>query len=133
MPATRYTTIADYNTAHPSSPIPLDLHTRQALPTYHAAMAGLADDLYGTGTALTLEFLPQLSPAADAPDHGGPIQLGNVIATNWGRPPILVLAETVPLAEARKAILNHWPTSLTGVYTALSTVTEVNGTDRLLG
>jgi hypothetical protein len=57
------------------------------------------------------------------------VLLGSVVATHWGRAPILVLAESVPLLRARKAILVHWPTRLTDACTALSVVLPV-GEDR---
>ncbi|SFB44288.1 hypothetical protein SAMN05216266_111187 [Amycolatopsis marina] len=120
----RYSSIADFNSAYPHSPIPLDPHTRQALLTYHAAMAGITDDLLGTGASLTLEFVPHQPPTPHTVRQHTPDQLGTIIATHWGRPPVLVLAESIPLAQARKAVLNEWPTRLADVQAALTTLAE---------
>jgi hypothetical protein len=113
----RFDSVTEYNTAHADCPIPEDPQQRQAMRGYHAAMAGVEDDLFGTGASLTVEFLPRATPGSGTPDLPGA-----VVATHWGRAPILVLAESVPLLSARKAITQHWPTRLSEVRTALSTL-----------
>lgn len=112
----RFDSVTEYNTAHPDCPIPEDPQQRQAVRGYHAAMAGVDDDLVGTGASLTIEFLPR------AAGSGTPDPPGIVVATHWGRAPILVLAESVPLSSARRMITQHWPTRLSEVRTALGTL-----------
>ncbi|PXY17058.1 hypothetical protein BA062_37885 [Prauserella flavalba] len=104
-----------YNAAHPNQLIPADHSGR--LRGYHAAMVGVEDDVTGTGYAMTVDFLPGGAPLPDEPDR-----LGTVVATHWGRGPVLVLAEDVPLRAAWKAITGQWPTRLSEVRVALATL-----------
>jgi hypothetical protein len=80
-------------------------------------MAGVEDDVAGTGFVMAVDFLPRGAPLPDEPDR-----LGTVVATHWGRGPVLVLAEDVPLSAAWKAIIRQWPTRLSGVGVALATL-----------
>jgi hypothetical protein len=120
----RFDSVTEYNTAHSDYPIPEDPQQRQAMRCYHAAMAGIEDDLCDTGASLTVEFLPCATAKSGTSDPQGA-----VVATHWGRAPILVLAESVPLLSARKAITKHWPTRLSEVRTALSTLPTGTASD----
>ncbi|WP_232376254.1 hypothetical protein [Amycolatopsis aidingensis] len=113
----RFTSAEAYNAAYPDCPVPADTHERNALRAYHAAMTGVEDDVTGTGSSLTVEFLP-----GGAPGPGEPDRTGTVVASNWGRGPILVLAERVSLRAAWKAVTGRWPARLSEVNAALRTL-----------
>jgi hypothetical protein len=111
----RFPTVQAYNAAHPNRRIPADASGR--LRGYHAAMVGVEDDVAGTGYVVAVDFLPGGAPLPAEPDR-----LGTVVATHWGRGPVLVLAEDVPLRAAWKAITQRWPTRLSEVRAVLATV-----------
>ncbi|WP_408629901.1 hypothetical protein [Amycolatopsis aidingensis] len=118
----RFASAVAYNAAYPACALPSEPHERNALRGYHAAMAGVEDDVTGSGASLTVEFLPGGAPTAAEPDR-----LGTVVATHWGQPPVLVLAEFVSLHAAWKAITGHWPTRLSDVRVALAALPAYPG------
>lgn len=108
----RFATVAAYNSAYPECALPLDVTLRNSQRAYHAAMVGVGDDVTGTGASLTIEFLPGGAPAPGEPDR-----VGTVVATHWGRGPLIVLAEDVSLRAAWKAVTGQFPTQLSQVCT----------------
>ncbi|MEU6641237.1 hypothetical protein ABZ863_01665 [Saccharomonospora sp. NPDC046836] len=115
MSPQHFASVQEYNTAYPDCPIPTDPAKRHGLRGYHAAMRGVADDVTGSETTLTVEFLPGGAPSPQEPDR-----TGMVVATRWGDGPVLVLARDVSLRSAWKAITEQWPTRLSGVQAALA-------------
>ncbi|PRX43385.1 hypothetical protein B0I33_1153 [Prauserella shujinwangii] len=103
----RFATVDAYNVAHPGRRMPSEAPERHRLRGFHAAMAGVEDDLTGSGASLTIDFLP-----GGAPRPGEEDRLGNVVASHWGQAPIVVLAEEVSLREAWRAITGSWPARL---------------------
>jgi hypothetical protein len=110
-----FDTVGEYNSAYPHQVMPTDASERNGLRSYHAAMTGLDDDVFRTGMSLTIGFLPGGAPTPDEPDRQG-----TVVATYWGRPPILVLAESVSLRDAWSVILSRWPIRLSDAQGALA-------------
>ncbi|MGX7828124.1 hypothetical protein ACTG9Q_23845 [Actinokineospora sp. 24-640] len=106
----RFTSVAAYNTAYPACPLPVDVPLRNSQRAYHAAMVGVTDDVTGTNASLTIEFLPGGAPAPGESDR-----VGTVVATHWGRGPLMVLAEDVSLRAAWKAVTAQFPTQLSQV------------------
>jgi hypothetical protein len=104
-----FPTIEAYNAAYPAASMPVGVDDRNALRSFICAGAGLEDDLIDTWTTCTLDFLPGGAPGPQDPD-----QFGTVVATCWGNPPVLVLAENVSLREAWQAITSDWPGTLAG-------------------
>jgi hypothetical protein len=116
---TTYTTIAEYNAAHPDVPMPGNLST---LRSYTVAGAGLIDDVTASEKKHTLDFLPSL------PEAGEPDRRGSVVASRWGQGPYLVLAENVLLKAAWDAITGRWPAELSEAADILRTLTDSPGT-----
>ncbi|UVS79882.1 hypothetical protein [Actinokineospora sp. UTMC 2448] len=106
----RFATVAAYNSAYPECALPMDVTVRNSQRAYHAAMVGVADDVTGTNVSLTIEFLPGGAPAPGEADR-----VGTVVATHWGRGPLIVLAEDVSLRAAWKAVTAQFPTQLSQV------------------
>ncbi|MFF5986018.1 hypothetical protein [Prauserella flavalba] len=115
MTPERFASVQAYNDAYPGCQIPTEPVVRHSLRGYHAAMRGVADDVAGTETTLTIDFLPGGAPAPEQRDR-----IGNVVASRWGDGPVLVLAEQVSLRTAWKAITDRWPTRLSEVQAALA-------------
>lgn len=113
----KFLSVQAYNAACPERSIPTDLAGFTGLRCYHAAMAGVRDDVDGSEYSLTVDFLP-----GGAPLPGGPDRLGTVVATRWGSGPVFVLAENVSLRAAWRAIIGEWPTRLSGVRSALESL-----------
>ncbi|MGW4132280.1 hypothetical protein [Amycolatopsis japonica] len=89
-----FESIADYDLAYPQAP-----HHARAR-SFSCAAAGLWDDLTVSGYKYTLDFLP-------SGEHEGV-----VVATRWGKPPILLLTGQVRLSWAWEVITKAWPTTL---------------------
>lgn len=104
---TAYATVAEYNTAYPDAPLPLNVDGRSALRSYTVAGAGMLDDLTASEKKYTLDFLPGGSPEPTEPDR-----VGTVVGSRWGHGPYLVLAENVSLRAAWDAITGRWPAEL---------------------
>ncbi|MEU4675319.1 hypothetical protein AB0F91_47165 [Amycolatopsis sp. NPDC023774] len=111
---TAYDSVQAYNTAHPDAPMPLSPDARNMLRSFTCAGAGLKDDLTASEKTHTLDFLP-----GGAPGPGQPDRTGTVVATHWGNPPYLVLAENVSLRKAWEAITARWPSDLSAAVEAL--------------
>jgi hypothetical protein len=118
----RFETVIDYNTVYPDCALPVDPWHRNLLRGYTAAARGIEDDLAGTGTSMTVEFLPGGAPAPTQLDR-----VGTVVATRWGNPPYVLLAERVSLRVAWEAIISWWPTRLSQVVAVLP---PLGSTDR---
>ncbi|WP_410582625.1 hypothetical protein [Amycolatopsis sp. lyj-108] len=113
----KFLSVQAYNAAFPERSIPTDPAGFNGLRCYHAAMAGVQDDVDQSGYSLTVDFLP-----GGAPLPGGADRLGMVVATRWGSGPVFVLAENVSLRAAWRAIIDAWPTQLSGVRSALASL-----------
>ncbi|UMP06778.1 hypothetical protein [Amycolatopsis sp. EV170708-02-1] len=116
---TAHTSVFAYNAAHPDAPMPLSSDARNTLRSFTCAGAGLVDDLIASEKRHTLDFLP-----GGAPEPGEPDQAGTVVASRWGNPPYLVLAEQVPLRQAWKIITAHWPAKLSSAVEALRSLAD---------
>ncbi|WP_239070930.1 hypothetical protein [Amycolatopsis sp. SID8362] len=99
--------------------MPESATARYVLRSYTAAGAGLVDDLNATEIPHTLDFLPGGAPVRSDADR-----TGTVIATCWGNPPYLVLAENVSLWEAWAAITERWPSTLSSAVDALRPLSD---------
>ncbi|MFD9958308.1 hypothetical protein [Amycolatopsis sp. NPDC058986] len=99
-----YASAEAYNAAHPDAALPLEMSRRHRLRCYTAAHRGLIDDVTGTDFTWAITFLPDLPT-----DHDRP---GVVLATRWGTPPLLVLAQDVGLRTAWTTLVDRWPTRL---------------------
>jgi hypothetical protein len=118
---TAYTTIVEYNVGHADAPMPLSVNERNSLRSYTRSSGGLEDDLTASEKIHTLDFLPGGAPEPDEPDR-----IGTVVATRWGNPPYLVLAEHVSLRAAWKAIIERWPTELSEAVEALRSLSDAD-------
>ncbi|KZB88401.1 hypothetical protein [Amycolatopsis regifaucium] len=114
-----YETIGDCNLAYPYARMPSKGEARGGVRSFTCAAAGLWDDLTVSGHKYTLDFLPD-----DIPVRGEPDRLGAVVATQWGHPPILLLAGRVPLHWAWEAITKAWPTTLDGAARVLHSISR---------
>lgn len=111
---TAYASAEAYNQAHPNAPMSVSSGGHNFLRSFTCAGAGLVDDLSHGRKKNILAFLPGGVPGKNEPDR-----IGTVIATCWGDPPYLVLAENVSLRQAWVDITARWPVSLSGVLEAL--------------
>lgn len=118
---TAYATIAEYNAGHVDAPMPLSVDERNRLRSYTRSGAGLEDDLTASDKIHTLDFLPGGAPEPDEPDR-----IGTVVASRWGNPPYLVLADHVSLRVAWKAITGRWPTELSEALEALRSLGDAD-------
>lgn len=116
---TSYASVSEYNTAYPDAAMPLSIDGRNVLRSFTCAAAGLEDDLTASETSHTLDFLPGGAPEQDEPDR-----IGTVVATRWGNPPYLVIAEQVSLRQAWEAITTRWPGDLSAAVDALQPLTS---------
>jgi hypothetical protein len=107
VPFAVFETIDDYNIAYPQSPMPYHGDVRGRSRSFTCAASGLWDDLTVSGHKYILDFLP-----GEVPGSCGSAREGTVVATRWGNPPVLLLAERVPLRWAWEVITNAWPTTL---------------------
>lgn len=99
--------------------MPIGASDRNMLRSYTVAGAGLIDDLTASEKKHTLDFLP-----GGAPGQGEPDRVGMVVATRWGNPPYLVLAENVSLQQAWEAITACWPSALSVAAEALRSLND---------
>lgn len=111
-----FDTAAAYTSAYPHHTIPAR-RTGGALGSYDAGGVGIDDDLYGGVALLRIDYL-----AGDAghADHAEVREL--VVASRQGRggrAPVYVLTDDLPLTVAANTIGAQWPTTLTGVLSAL--------------
>ncbi|WP_394617308.1 hypothetical protein JNUCC0626_48215 [Lentzea sp. JNUCC 0626] len=111
---TSYASADAYNEAHPDAPMPFSTVGHNFLRSFTCAGAGLFDDLTYERKKNILAFLP-----GGVPRKSGPDRLGTVVATCWGDPPYLVLAENVSLRQAWVDITARWPTALSHVIEVL--------------
>ncbi|MEV4604948.1 hypothetical protein AB0K15_47345 [Amycolatopsis sp. NPDC049253] len=114
-----HATVQAYNASHPDAPMPLSPDARNMLRSFTCAGAGLRDDLTASEKIHTLDFLP-----GGAPGPGEADRVGTVVATRWGDPPYLVLAENVSLRTAWEAIVARWPSDLSAAVEALRNLTD---------
>ncbi|MFE0019388.1 hypothetical protein [Amycolatopsis sp. NPDC059021] len=112
-----YASVEAYNSAHPDAALPLEMAQRHRLRCYTAAHRGLIDDVTGTDFTWTIAFLPDLPTDRDRP--------GVVLATRWGAPPLLVLAQDVGLRTAWTTLVERWPTHLSEAATLLDSLARV--------
>lgn len=110
----RFSSATAYNMAYPDALMLADPAARHRLRGYHHAMRGVMDDLTGTGSSMTVDFLPGGPPAPGAADR-----VGTVVASRWRRDTFLVLAEDISLGEAWRAVVRRWPARLSEVRTTL--------------
>lgn len=80
----------------------------------------MTDDLTASEKIHTLDFLPGGAPGPSEADR-----VGTVVATRWGDPPYLVVAENVSLRKAWEAIVARWPSDLSAAVEALRDVTDM--------
>lgn len=113
----RFVSLRAYDCAYPHAAFPAHPADRATLRRFDAAGQGIADDLAAEGVQMSVDFLPGGVPALDQPDR-----VGSVVATDWGRGPVYVLAVNVPLRRAWLSISTRWPATLSAVQTALEDV-----------
>jgi len=112
-----FSSVAAYNAAYPSCPMPTEPAEQHRLRGYHLAMRGLEDDLTGAGGAMIVDFLPGGPPLPGTTDR-----VGTVVASRWRTGSFVVLAEQVSLWEAWRAIIHRWPTRLSEVRATLDAI-----------
>ncbi len=116
----QYDSVAEYNLSHPDRQFPEHAGRRNALRGYTAAGAGLENDLGVWPRSCTLDFLPGGAPEPDEQDR-----IGSVVVSQWGDPPLGVLADGVSLRAAWSLIRHHWPTRLSEARDALAPLLSV--------
>ncbi|MDZ7885489.1 MAG: hypothetical protein U5N53_22490 [Mycobacterium sp.] len=116
LPCT-YTSLVAYNCAYPDAGFPAHPSDRAKMRRFDAAGLGVQDDVIERGLQMSIDFLPGGVPPVGEPDHAG-----SVVASVWGSGPIYVLAEQVLLRAAWLTISAQWPTTLSGVRSALNDV-----------
>lgn len=104
---------AEYNRAHPDAVMPASADARNRLRSFTCAGAGCEDDVLSGEATFTLDFLPGGAPEREEPDR-----IGTVVASRWGSPPYLVLAQGVSLRAAWTAIVECWPSTLSAAAAA---------------
>lgn len=109
-----YASADDYNQAHPDAPMPFSPAGHNFQRGFTCASAGLVNDLSPEQHRYILAFLPGGVPGRNEPDR-----LGTIVATCWGAPPYLVLAENISLRQAWEDITACWPATLSGVLEVL--------------
>lgn len=112
-----YLSLIAYNCAYPDASFPAHPADRAQLKRFDAAGQGVEDDFFQGGAQMSVDFLP-----GGVPPVGQPDRLGSVVASVWGSGPIYVLAENVLLRAAWMTISAQWPTTVSGVRSAVNDV-----------
>ncbi|APE36873.1 hypothetical protein BOX37_26380 [Nocardia mangyaensis] len=82
---------------------------------FDAGGTGVRDDLVDSGSMVRIDFLPGGAPGVDETDR-----TGVVVATLPGQGAVYVLAKDISLRAAWQTIRAQWPTTLSGVCSALA-------------
>lgn len=117
--------VARYNTMFPGAELPSNMRALEGMRRFDAGGIGIEDDLVGSGSLLTIDFLPGGAPQSLESDR-----VGVVVATHWGQPPIRVLASDVSLWLAWLALTRAWPTRLSVAAEALAELRRYPGSSR---
>lgn len=115
-----------YNSTFPEAAMPSNVRELDTMRRFDAGGIGVEDDVTGSGGLLTIDFLPGGAPQSAESDR-----VGVVVATNWGRAPVRILAEDVSLWLAWLALARTWPTSLSAAAQALAELRRYPGTSAL--
>lgn len=120
---TKFSSPRRYNSAFPEAVMPSNIRELDALRRFDAGDIGVEDDSSGTGALLTIDFLPGGAPLSDDLDR-----IGTVVASNWGRAPVYVLAADVSLRAAWLAVSRIWPTRLSEAAVSFADIRRYAGT-----
>lgn len=112
--------VAEYNHSHPDRQFPEHAGRWNPLRGYSAAGAGLENDLVVWPRNCTLDFLP-----GGVPEPGEEDGIGSIVVSQWGEPPLGLLADGVSLRAAWNLIRYHWPTRLSEARDALAPLQSV--------
>lgn len=113
-PVRTISSVQRFNSTFPEAAMPSSMRELEGMRRFDAGGIGVEDDMTGSGGLLTIDFLPGGAPLSAESD-----QLGVVVATDWGRAPMRILAEDVSLWNAWLTLTKAWPTRLSEAAEAL--------------